>query len=154
VQRLLFETSPILLLVCLAVAVAGAWFLYKAKHSWGNWTNRLLFLFRATLLFFIAALLLGPILKLITNTNEKPEVVLLIDNSQSVREVIDTAREVTGREIPTRVAPRRAGDPAVLIATSEKIKRDLGWKPKFQDLRLIIESAWEWLSAHPRGYAA
>jgi hypothetical protein len=92
VQRLLFETSPILLLACLAVAVAGAWFLYKAKHAWGKWTNRLLFLFRATLLFFIAALLLGPILKLITNTNEKPEVVLLIDNSQSVREVIDSLK--------------------------------------------------------------
>ncbi|HXI26580.1 MAG TPA: UDP-glucose 4-epimerase GalE [Pyrinomonadaceae bacterium] len=70
----------------------------------------------------------------------------------TVNEVIDTAREVTGREIKTRVAPRRAGDPAVLIASSDKIKRELGWKPQFQDLRLIVQSAWDWLSAHPRGY--
>jgi UDP-glucose 4-epimerase len=70
----------------------------------------------------------------------------------SVKEVIDTAREVTGREIPTRIAPRRAGDPAVLIASSEKIERDLGWQPKFQDVRLIVQSAWDWLQAHPQGY--
>jgi hypothetical protein len=92
VQRLLFETSPILLLACLGVAIAGAWFLYKAKHTWGQWTNRLLFLFRATLIFFIAVLLLGPIVKLITNTDEKPEVVFMVDNSQSVRNVLDSTR--------------------------------------------------------------
>src|SRR6266404_9967377 len=70
----------------------------------------------------------------------------------NVREVIDTAREVTGREIRVRVAPRRPGDPAVLIASSEKIKRELGWEPKFQDLRVIIQSAWDWLQKNPRGY--
>ena len=70
----------------------------------------------------------------------------------TVKEVIDTAREVTGREIKTRVTPRRAGDPTVLIASSDKIKRELGWKPQFQDLRLIVQSAWDWLSANPRGY--
>jgi UDP-glucose 4-epimerase len=70
----------------------------------------------------------------------------------SVNQVLETAREVTGKNIPTRVAPRRAGDPAVLIASSEKIKRELGWQPEFQDLRVIIESAWRWLQAHPRGY--
>lgn len=70
----------------------------------------------------------------------------------SVREVIDAAREVTGREITTRIVPRRPGDPAVLIASSEKIKRELGWQPEFQDLGVIIESAWKWLSKHPRGY--
>jgi UDP-glucose 4-epimerase len=70
----------------------------------------------------------------------------------SVKEVIDTARKVTGREIPARIAPRRAGDPAVLIASSEKIKHDLGWQPKFQDVSLIVQSAWDWLQAHPRGY--
>ena len=70
----------------------------------------------------------------------------------SVREVIDVAREVTGRQIATRVAPRRAGDPALLIAGSEKIKRELGWQPQFQDLSVIIQSAWDWLSAHPQGY--
>lgn len=71
----------------------------------------------------------------------------------SVREVIETAREVTGKDIPARVGPRRAGDPATLIASSNKIKGELGWQPQFQDLRVIIESAWRWMLAHPNGYS-
>ncbi|HEY0004648.1 MAG TPA: UDP-glucose 4-epimerase GalE [Pyrinomonadaceae bacterium] len=65
----------------------------------------------------------------------------------TVSEVIEMAREVTGRDIPVRFGPRRAGDPAVLIASSEKIKRELGWNPEMQDLSLIIRSAWDWLRA-------
>jgi UDP-glucose 4-epimerase len=72
----------------------------------------------------------------------------------TVREVIDAAREVTGKEVGVRIGSRRPGDPAILIASSEKIKRELGWSPSFQDLRLIIESAWRWMLAHPNGYAA
>jgi len=71
----------------------------------------------------------------------------------SVNEVIAAAREVTGKEIPARAVERRSGDPAVLIASSEKIKQELGWSPQFQDLRVIIESAWRWMQAHPDGYA-
>jgi len=71
----------------------------------------------------------------------------------SVKEVIDIAREVTGREIKTKIGPRRAGDPAVLVASSEKIKSELGWSPVFQDLRKIVGSAWTWLQNHPQGYA-
>ena len=70
----------------------------------------------------------------------------------SVREVIDVANEITGREIPIKSGQRRAGDPAVLIASSEKIKRELGWSPQFQDLRKIVDSAWQWLQKNPRGY--
>ena len=70
----------------------------------------------------------------------------------TVREVIETARAVTGQAIPVKVGPRRPGDPAVLIASSEKIKRELGWKPEMQDLRLIIQSAWDWMQSHPEGY--
>lgn len=70
----------------------------------------------------------------------------------SVRQVIDVAREVTGKDIPVRIGPRRPGDPAVLIASSERIKRELDWVPQYQDLRLIVESAWRWLLAHPHGY--
>lgn len=70
----------------------------------------------------------------------------------TVREVIEVANQVTGRNIPTKIGPRRAGDPAVLIASSEKIKRELGWSPQFQDLRKIVDSAWQWLQRHPRGY--
>ena len=72
----------------------------------------------------------------------------------SVKEVIDTARLVTGRQIATRTVTRRPGDPAVLIASSEKIKQQLGWSPKFQDLKLIIQSAWDWLQSHPQGYGS
>lgn len=70
----------------------------------------------------------------------------------SVRDVIDTARRVTGKEIPVRMGQRRAGDPAVLIASSDKIKSELGWQPQFQDLGVIIESAWRWMQDHPGGY--
>jgi len=62
----------------------------------------------------------------------------------TVREVIETAREVTGLDIPVRISDRREGDPAVLIASSDKIKSGLNWRPEFQDLRMIIESAWRW----------
>jgi UDP-glucose 4-epimerase len=70
----------------------------------------------------------------------------------TVTEVIDAAREVTGREIATRTVKRRAGDPSVLIASSDKIKQELGWSPKYQDLKLIIQSAWDWMREHPEGY--
>jgi UDP-glucose 4-epimerase len=70
----------------------------------------------------------------------------------SVSEVIDCAKKVTGRSIPVKVTKRRAGDPPTLIASSEAIKRDLGWSPRFQELELIIDSAWAWLEAHPSGY--
>ena len=70
----------------------------------------------------------------------------------SVREVIDTARSVTGREIPTRIVPRRPGDPARLIGAADKARRDLGWQPAYPDLTAIIETAWRWHSTHPSGY--
>jgi UDP-glucose 4-epimerase len=70
----------------------------------------------------------------------------------TVKEVIEAAREITGYEIKSRAAPRRPGDPAVLIAGSDKIKHELGWSPKFQDLKLIVQSAWDWLQSHPAGY--
>lgn len=70
----------------------------------------------------------------------------------SVREVIEVCREVTGHPIPARERPRRPGDPPRLVASSEKIRRELGWEPRYQDLRLIVESAWRWHRAHPGGY--
>jgi UDP-glucose 4-epimerase len=70
----------------------------------------------------------------------------------SVNEVIETARAVTGREITVRMGARRAGDPAVLIASSERIRQELGWQPEMQDLKVIIESAWQWMQAHTEGY--
>ena len=70
----------------------------------------------------------------------------------SVREVIETARKVTGRPIPVTETSRRAGDPARLVASSEKAKRILGWKPVHNCLEEIIASAWNWHKKHPNGY--
>ena len=70
----------------------------------------------------------------------------------SVREVIDACRKAIGRKIDIVEKPRRLGDPPRLIASSEKIKRELGWKPEFQSLDVIIESAWKWRQKFPRGY--
>jgi len=70
----------------------------------------------------------------------------------SVRQVIDAARHVTRLAIQVVEAPRRLGDPPVLVASSEKIKRELHWQPQFTELEQIIESAWQWRLRHPRGY--
>src|SRR5437868_4860319 len=70
----------------------------------------------------------------------------------SVREVIETCRRITGHPIPVVEKPRRPGDPPRLIASSKKIKRELGWRPKFQTLDAIVESAWKWHQKFPRGY--
>lgn len=71
----------------------------------------------------------------------------------SVREVIAAARRVTGHAIPSQDAPRRPGDPAVLVASSEKLRRELGWQPQHPELESIISSAWDWRRRHPDGYS-
>ena len=71
----------------------------------------------------------------------------------SVREVIQAVGKITGRPIPEQVSARRPGDPATLVASTEKIKRELGWNPTLQNLEVIIESAWRWMLDHPTGYA-
>lgn len=71
----------------------------------------------------------------------------------TVKEVIDTARKVTGHPIPAKITPRRAGDPAQLIASSEKAKTILGWHPEHADLEEIIATAWNWHKNHPHGFA-
>jgi UDP-glucose 4-epimerase len=73
-------------------------------------------------------------------------------NGYSVREVIDTIRKVTKRKIATTESPRRPGDPARLVASSEKIKKELGWVPKYPELETIVETAWQWHRKHPKGY--
>ncbi len=85
---------------------------------------------------------------------EQDKLVYNIGNGTgySVREVIETARTVTGGLIPAVETPRRAGDPARLVASSEKIRQELGWKPQYPNLKDIIASAWAWHESHPNGY--
>ena len=86
---------------------------------------------------------------------ERDKLIYNLGNGRgfSVREVVETVRRVTGHPIPAREAQRRPGDPAVLVAASDSIKRELGWQPQFQTLESIVRSAWEWRRAHPDGYA-
>ena len=70
----------------------------------------------------------------------------------SVKEVIEVARRVTGHPIPLEIGPRRAGDPARLVASSEKAKTVLGWKPRYDSLETIVSTAWAWHKSHPHGY--
>ena len=70
----------------------------------------------------------------------------------SVREVIETARRITGHPIPVKELPRRPGDSARLVASSVKIKQELGWKPQHDNLQKILASAWDWHNSHPNGY--
>jgi UDP-glucose 4-epimerase len=71
----------------------------------------------------------------------------------SVREVVDAVKRVIGRDVPFTMGPRRAGDPAVLYASSARIRQDLGWRPAFEEIDVIVETAWRWREAHPGGYA-
>ena len=70
----------------------------------------------------------------------------------TVKEVVETARKVTGHPISAKEEPRRAGDPSMLIASSAKAKEVLGWNPQYADLETIIGTAWKWHKSHPNGY--
>jgi UDP-glucose 4-epimerase len=75
-----------------------------------------------------------------------------IGRGYSVKEVIEAARRVAGREVPVEYGPRRAGDPAVLFANADKIRRELGWSARYTDIDTIVATAWNWLKDHPGGY--
>jgi UDP-glucose-4-epimerase GalE len=70
----------------------------------------------------------------------------------SVKQVVDTIAAVTGRQVPYTIGPRRPGDPAVLYASTARIRKDLGWSPQYADLRTIVDTAWQWRQRHPAGY--
>lgn len=91
-QRLLFEYSPALIILCIGVGVGYAWLLYRAKYPWSVAINRTLFCMRAVLVTFLAFLLIGPILKLTHSITEKPALVFLIDDSESLKETTDSLK--------------------------------------------------------------
>lgn len=74
-------------------------------------------------------------------------------NGFTVKEVIEAAEAVTGLPVPKEIAPRRAGDPAILVASSQKIRQELGWQPEYTDINKIIETAWRWHQKNPDGFA-
>lgn len=91
-------------------------------------------------------------LEYLSNGNESNVFNLGNGVGFTVNEIIETARNVTGHSIPAKMESRRAGDPSQLIASSEKAKTVLGWKPEFTDINSIIETAWNWHRNHPDGY--
>lgn len=91
-------------------------------------------------------------LEYLSNGNESNVFNLGNGVGFTVNEIIETARNVTGHSIPAKIESRRAGDPSQLIASSEKAKTVLGWKPEFTDINSIIETAWNWHRNHPDGY--
>jgi UDP-glucose 4-epimerase len=72
----------------------------------------------------------------------------------SVKEVVESVARVVGQAVPLTIGPRREGDPGVLFASSARIKKDLGWKPRFEDIDTIVRTAWEWRARHPHGYGS
>ncbi|WP_242271383.1 UDP-glucose 4-epimerase GalE [Bacillus cereus group sp. BfR-BA-01310] len=98
----------------------------------------------------VAAHFLG--LKDLQNGGESDFYNLGNGNGFSVKEIVEAVREVTNHEIPAEVAPRRAGDPARLVASSQKAKEKLGWNPQYVEVKTIIEHAWNWHQKKPHGY--
>lgn len=84
--------------------------------------------------------------------NESNTFNLGSNNGYSVKEMLDAAREVTGKDIKAEIGPRRAGDPSTLVAASEKAKETLGWDPQYTNIKDIIKTAWDWHVSHPNGY--
>lgn len=87
--------------------------------------------------------------------DDSPRMIYNLGNGTgySVKQVIETAREVTEHAIPAIIKPRRPGDAAILVGNASKIRQELGWEPQIPDLKSIISSAWAWHHAHPNGYA-
>ena len=88
------------------------------------------------------------------NTNAESQIFNLGSSTgYSVKEIVEASRKVTGKEIPVKIGERRAGDPAKLVAASEKAREILGWKPAYETIEGIIQTAWDWHEANPEGYA-
>jgi UDP-glucose 4-epimerase len=90
------------------------------------------------------------------NLDSNPNAKYNMGNGKgfSVLEVIEVAKKITGIDIPYEFADKRPGDPAILVASSEKIRKQMGWEPQYPDLETIVKTAWEWHSRHPQGYGS
>jgi hypothetical protein len=141
-QRLLFESSPLLIFLCAAVAIGYAFILYRSKHTWSKRINQILFGLRTALVFFLAILLLGPVLKLITNQFEKPNWVFLIDSSTSVAEVIDsTARlQLVNQINNARTSLQKQGYDVELKDLQGNELKEIDYTAKTSDLNKGIQN--------------
>lgn len=91
-------------------------------------------------------------IKYLEKNNQSNQFNLGSSTGFSNKQMLEAAREVTGKPIPAKMAPRRPGDPDALVAASDKARKVLGWKPQYDDVKKIIATAWKWHSTHPKGY--
>lgn len=138
-QRLIFESSPAFILLCILLGVGYAFILYKAKHPWSKTTNRVLFALRAVVVSLLAFLLIGPILKLTKNIFEKPEIVLLVDNSSSMRGVVDSVK-LQSDLTSTTSSLRDQGFEVSLKTLAEKENQKIKFDQKTSDLNGAIKN--------------
>jgi hypothetical protein len=140
-QRLLFEYSPAFIFLCILVGVGYAFILYKNKYHWSKRTNQGLFVLRAVLVTLLTFLLLGPVLKLTQNSTEKPSVVFLVDDSESVREVIDSLkRQKLLSDLKTQSAALDENDFEIKLQGLAGQEDEINFKTSTSDLAGAIRS--------------
>jgi hypothetical protein len=140
-QRLIFEYSPAYIILCICAGLAYAFILYRAKHHWSKRMNRLLFASRTVVVSLIAFLLLGPILKLTINQIEKPSIVVLVDDSQSIREVIDSVqRQQMVKQINQLTSELRDQDFDVQIKSLSGAEENFTFRNTSSDLSGAIKN--------------
>jgi hypothetical protein len=138
-QRLIFESSPAFIFLCVLLGLGYAFVLYKAKHPWSKTTNRILFALRAIVVALLAFLLIGPILKLTKNIFEKPEIVLLVDNSSSLNGVVDTVK-LQNDLATTTTKLKEQGFEVSLKTLAEKENQKVKFDQKTSDLNGAIKN--------------
>jgi hypothetical protein len=140
-QRLLFEYSPAFILLCILVGVGYAFILYKSKYHWSQRTNQGLFALRTVLVTLLTFLLLGPVLKLTQNNTEKPSLVFLVDDSESVREVMDsTQRQKLLSDLQSQSAALTENDFEVKVRGLDGQQESINFKSSTSDLAGAIRS--------------
>lgn len=138
-QRLIFESSPVFILICIAVGLGYAFLLYRAKHPWSKRTNQILFVVRGIVVSLLSFLLIGPILKLTKNIYEKPEIVFLIDNSTSLKDAVDSTKFKT--DIETTAAQLRGQGYEISLKTlSEKDVEKIKFNQRTSDLNSALKN--------------
>ena len=138
-QRLIFESSPAFIVLCILLGLGYAFILYQAKHPWAKNTNRILFALRAITVSLLFFLLMGPILKLTKNIFEKPEIVLLIDNSSSLKGVVDSVK--LQNELTTTANQLKEQGYEIAIKTlSDKSGQKIKFDQKTSDLNNAIKN--------------